>query len=116
MTEEFLDKSGNLVARLEPGAILAFDLDGTLCTKTENGDYHLAKPIMNNIAKVNQLYEKGYIIKIYTARGQYSGTNRMDLTARQLVEWGVKYHELLTKTAAHLYIDDLAMRPDEFFR
>lgn len=67
------------------------------------------------IAHVNDLYNDGYIIKIFTARGQYSGTDRMEFTKKQLEEWGVKYHELISKTAAHLYIDDLAMRPEEFF-
>lgn len=112
---EIMDKDGFLITRLESGMILAFDLDGTLCTKTENAQYHLAEPYLDRIAKVNKFYEDGYYIKIYTARGQFTGTDRMELTAQQLNQWGVKFHELLSKTSAHLYIDDLAVRPSEFF-
>ena len=31
------------------------DIDGTICNIT-NGQYHLAKPIKKNIAKINRLY------------------------------------------------------------
>jgi hypothetical protein len=71
--------------------------------------------MIERIAVVNKLYDTGYKIKIFTARGQYSGTDRSEFTKKQLAEWGVKYHELVSKTAAHLYIDDLAVRPEEFF-
>jgi len=96
--------------------ILAFDLDGTLCSLTENANYHLAEPFLERISYVNELYEQGYYIKIFTARGQYSKTNRTEFTKKQLKEWGVKYHELVFKTAAHFYIDDRAVRPEEFFK
>ena len=45
-----------------------FDLDGTLCTNTE-GDYDSAEPFPERIKKVNELYQEGNQILIFTARG-----------------------------------------------
>ena len=47
--------------------ILCFDIDGVICTKTK-GLYSNAKPLRKNIKKINDLYERGFYIKIYTAR------------------------------------------------
>ena len=47
--------------------ILCFDLDGVIC-KTAKKQYFKAKPIKNNITKINELYGRGYFIKIFTAR------------------------------------------------
>ena len=53
--------------------IFCFDLVNTLCT-TYRGEYGKSKPKKKAINKVNQLFEKGHIIKIYTARymGRYN--------------------------------------------
>ena len=45
---------------------LCFDLDNTLCV-TKGSDYKNSKP-KRNAKLVNKLYDKGYTIKIYTAR------------------------------------------------
>lgn len=101
-----------------------FDLDGTLCTTVADGDYANASPYKKRIAVVNKLYEEGNTIKIHTARGM--GRNRdndllaqaefMQLVQTQLKDWGVKYHSLMMgKPSADYYIDDKAVRADEFF-
>ena len=54
--------------------IYVFDLDGTLCTLT-SGDYVDADPITKNIRKVNDLYNDGHTIIIYTARGMGRSNN-----------------------------------------
>ena len=87
-----------------------FDLDGTLCTNTW-GRYEEAELFLDCIAYVNQLYDAGHTIKIYTARGMSSGTDWTDLTEKQLTNWGVKYHELImnSKPSADVIIDDIAI-------
>ena len=47
--------------------IICFDLDGVICNNTY-GDYSKAKPIKKSINKINSLYNKGHIIKVFTAR------------------------------------------------
>ena len=82
------------------------DIDGTVC-HTPGTDYTLAEPIMENIEKVNQMYDQGHYIVYWTARGQKSGIDWTELTTQQLKEWGARYHELrLTKPAFDVFIDD----------
>lgn len=102
-----------------------FDLDGTLCTTTEGGDYSKAEPIMNRIKKVNELHDAGNTIKILTARGMgrhYDSSRSAykefyELTLEQLREWGVKFDNLfLGKPSGDFYIDDKGVSDDEFFK
>ena len=61
--------------------IIAFDLDDVLCSRHLKYDhlgpnkYLHCEPIQPNIEMVNNLYDKGNIIIVYTARGmtQFSG-------------------------------------------
>ncbi len=91
-----------------------FDLDNTLC-KTINGDYKNSQPITKAINAVNVLYKRGNKIIIFTAR--YMGKMKGDITKvynvgydfteKQLVEWGVEYHQLiLGKPEYDIIIDD----------
>ena len=47
--------------------IIMFDIDDTIA-KTINANYSKSKPIKKRINQINKLYEKGYYIKIFTAR------------------------------------------------
>tara|TARA_B100000700_G_C14938292_1_gene805482 strand:- start:114 stop:476 length:363 start_codon:yes stop_codon:yes gene_type:complete len=91
-----------------------FDLDNTIC-KTSKNNYKSSKPIKKSILIINNLYDSGHKIKIYTAR--YMGRTNDDifksrkkvykLTVGQLKRWKVKYHKLfISKPSADLYIDD----------
>jgi hypothetical protein len=92
-----------------------FDLDGTLCTNTE-GEYAQALPLTERILKVNELYDKGNKILIYTARGTVTGIDWRDLTQKQLDTWGIKHHELrLGKPFADVYVDDRGVSDSDFF-
>jgi len=92
-----------------------FDLDGTICTKTEDSSYENAQPYGVMVEKINKLYGEGHTIKINTARGGNSGLDWTDLTVKQLDTWGVKFHILIMgKPAADYYIDDKAMTPEKF--
>jgi glycerol-3-phosphate cytidylyltransferase len=89
--------------------IYAFDLDGTLCTLTENtGGYLQAKPFLDIIKRVNELYYEGHTIKIFTARGCVSGKDWTEETKNQLRQWGVLYHELIMGKKPHfdILVDD----------
>jgi hypothetical protein len=96
--------------------IYCIDVDGTICTTTENeGGYTNARPDSVMVKKINDLYDNGHIIKIHTARGQVSGIDQEAFTIQQLKDWGVKFHEFYYgKPAADLYIDDKAMTPKDF--
>lgn len=94
------------------------DIDETICYYEYEREYHLAKPILGNINKINKLFEEGNQITYYTARGsvykdrleEYS-----DLTKFQLDEWGCKYHKLSVgeKPAYDLMICDKTKRIEE---
>jgi 2-polyprenyl-3-methyl-5-hydroxy-6-metoxy-1,4-benzoquinol methylase len=89
-----------------------FDIDGTLCNNTE-GEYADAKPFLDRIAVVNKLFEEGNQILLLTARGATTGIDWRKLTEKQMLKWGVRYHELyLTKPTAHIYIDDKAFNSE----
>jgi hypothetical protein len=100
-----------------------FDIDGTLCSNT-NGEYLSAKPLTERVNKVNALYDAGHYIVLFTARGMSSsGGNKLvarirwfRTTQAQLLDWGVKYHELkLGKPAGDYYVDDKAISDVDFF-
>lgn len=91
--------------------ILCFDLDGTLCTSVEGSDYSKAEPLIKAINKVNELYDSGIKIIIFTGRGSSSGKDWTEFTKKQIDSWGLKYHELITnkKPTYDYIIDDKAI-------
>ena len=92
-----------------------FDLDGTLC-KTIDGDYKNSKPIQKNINILNNLFNDGNKILIFTARGSSTGIDWKDLTENQLNLWEVRYTELiLGKPEADIFIDDKAYNAENWF-
>ena len=94
--------------------IYCFDLDDTLC-KSMGLDYATATPLVIRIEKVNQLFDDGHTIKVYTARGSETGIDWREVTERQLGVWGLKYHHLiLGKPAADIYVDDKACHERDF--
>lgn len=90
------------------------DIDGVLC-QTVGINYKDAVPDEQVIDHVNNLFDKGHNITIYTARGVGRGIDMTPLTRKQLTQWGVKYHELwANKPPADIYIDDRALNIKEF--
>ena len=97
--------------------IICFDIDNTIC-HTIGRNYNQATPNKNAINKINELYKKGHIIKLFTSR--YMGRNNESvikakrqgykMTTRQLKVWKVKYHKLIFgKPSFDLFIDDKAI-------
>ena len=89
---------------MEMGTLI-FDIDGTICT--QESDYSQAKPYKEIIQKINNKYNQGYKIVLFTARGTETGIDWSKVTIQQLDEWGLSYHDLIFgKPAGLLYIDD----------
>ena len=104
--------------------IIAFDLDDVICHRPSDFEkdgvlkYKHCRPNEEVITLINNLYEKGFIIKIYTARGMttFSGdvnkvySNLYEFTIRQLEGWDVNFHDLIMgKIHYDLLIDDKAL-------
>jgi len=91
------------------------DIDETICYYKDNRDYNLALPIVDNIKKINKLYDEGHHIKYWTARGSVIKKDWFDITKNQLDTWGCKYHELSVgqKPAYDLLICDKTKRIEE---
>ena len=91
------------------------DIDETICNYQGERRYDLAVPILENIEKINILYEEGHEITYWTARGSVTGIDWFDITKTQLDTWGCKYHKLITgqKPAYDLLICDKAKRIEE---
>lgn len=96
------------LARQESGRIYCIDVDGTVCT--EGVEYENVQPIAKSIRRINELYDRGNTIILYTARGAYSGVDWSGLTESQLRAWGVRYHRfLIGKPFADVYVDNKAL-------
>ena len=94
--------------------IICFDIDGVICN-TKSKNYKESTPIKKNIKKINELYKKGYFIKIFTARYMGRSNNRIKiatkkakkLTIFQLNKWGLSYHKVIFgKPSYSLFVDD----------
>ena len=104
--------------------IIAFDLDDVICFRPTGYEdlgpekYSYCQPYEETIQLVNSLYDDGYKIIIYTARGmsQFSG-NIVEIYSKlykqtndQLKSWEVKYHQLVMgKIHYDVLIDDKSL-------
>ena len=70
------------------------DIDETICYYKGERNYSDALPLLENIAKINKLYDQGNEITYYTARGTVTGIDWLATTKMQLEKWGCKYHKL----------------------
>ena len=72
------------------------DIDETICfyDGVERLGYKNAIPNLENIKKINTLYNEGHNITYWTARGTVSGIDYLELTKNQLNKWGCQYHKL----------------------
>lgn len=100
-----------------------FDLDQTLCDTVIKGNYDTAYPFEDRIKEVNDLYDAGHTIWIFTARGM----SNLDVaeaydkvfikTKEELIEWGVKHHRLIMgKPPYDHFIDDKAYNSEDWFK
>jgi capsule biosynthesis phosphatase len=100
---------------------IVLDFDDTLAFTT-NRDFKNAKPNVDLIKKTNRLYDEGWQIDIFTARGSISCETRKEARHKYefemeqwLLEHGVKYNLLsFEKPLAAYYVDDKGISPDDF--
>ena len=96
--------------------IYCFDIDGTICVNTD-GSYEEAIPFLERIQQLNKLYDAGHEIILFTARGSKTLIDWSEVTKKQLLDWGVKYHKLLFgKPHADVFIDDKAINDKDWFK
>lgn len=117
------------IARDNYKKIIYVDVDSTIChcdgdydaNKTYVGgykapDYNTCIPYKKRIEKVNKLYDDGYFILYWTARGTMTQVDWRELTEKQLKGWGCKYHKLVLKKPCYdLFIDDKNINSESFF-
>tara|TARA_R110000851_G_scaffold38465_4_gene98699 strand:+ start:603 stop:896 length:294 start_codon:yes stop_codon:yes gene_type:complete len=91
------------------------DIDETICFYDGERNYPAAVPNMENIDKINKLYDEGHEITYWTARGATTGIDWSTITLNQLKEWGCKMSELSVgdKPAYDLLICDKTKRIEE---
>ena len=88
------------------------DIDGTICSQEK--DYANAVPWIEQIEKINKLYDEGHTIIYWTARGSQTGIDWGEVTRIQLVKWGCKYHEVrFGKPEYDMFICDKSKRIEE---
>ena len=104
---------------------LIFDIDNTLCY-TKNGDYKNADPDIAMIDKLRDYHNQGFTIVLHTSRNMrtYSGNvgeinkNTLPTIIDWLAEHNVPYDEIYVGKPwcgfEGFYVDDKAIRPDEF--
>ena len=94
--------------------IIYVDIDETICSTPSSRSYEEASQILNNIKKINDLYDQGNTIVYWTSRGSRKQIDWFELTKKQLDSWGAKYHELRTdKPYYDIFIDEKTMRIEE---
>lgn len=96
--------------------IYCFDIDGTICSDLA-GQYHEARPYQEVITAINNLYDAGHIIILWTARGTTTKKPWRAFTEAQLKKWKVKYHELqFGKPEADVFVDDKGIPIEQILR
>jgi hypothetical protein len=122
--EQDFHVSNRLVPEGEKRVVLV-DIDETICFYPDKRQYNLAEPSHENIAKINKLYDDGWEVIYWTARGgseksKKAGTCYYEFTWKQLESWGCKFHDLSTGTKGKcvkpiydLVIDDKSKRIEE---
>jgi hypothetical protein len=105
--------------------VVLVDIDETICFYENERRYDKAIGHMANIQKINNLYEEGWKVIYWTARGGSEKSKRegkcyYDFTWKQLESWGCKFHDLCTGTKGQykkppydLVIDDKSKRIEE---
>ncbi len=98
--------------------IICFDIDNVICKTNTTKNYSKSVPIKKNIKVINEAYNNGFNIILYTARymGRYNGNvskvkkHIKPFTLKQLKKWGVLYHKIyFGKPSFDLFIDDKSL-------
>lgn len=91
------------------------DIDDTILYSEvdENGEYKLVGTNIKLINKINRLHFEGHTIILWTGRHW----NHLETTINHLKKSHISYDTLLMgKPPVDYYVDDKAIRPDEFLK
>ena len=101
---------------------MVVDVDDTILT-TENRDYQNSMPVFGVVGKLREARAKGWHIILFTARGMGRSKGNIELVREEVIaevtsfcaKWDVPYDEIMVgKPWAAMYVDDKALRPNEF--
>lgn len=96
--------------------IIYVDIDETICNTPNDRDYSKSLPMLDNIKKINKLFDEGNTIVYWTARGTRTGIDWSEITKKQFKDWGVKFHDLKFKKPDYdLFICDKAINSIVYF-
>lgn len=111
----------------ETEGMLVVDIDGTLCDiKTANQSYDELTPRPHIIERLREYQSRGYRILLFTSRNMKTHNHNLGLINKHtapvmlkwLAKWDIPYDEILFgkpwPRSKGFYIDDRAIRPDEF--
>jgi len=98
--------------------VIMVDIDGTICTQVGDPgkpispeEFLKAEPFPKRIEYLNSLHDEGHYIHYWTARGCFSGVDKLKETKEQLDSWGVKYNDVAVfKPFYDVWIDDKSVR------
>ena len=106
-TEEEFKRAEEYLKIINGNKRFVFDIDGVIASFREGLDYAAASPNEEMIRIINELYDMGNKIILFTSRGYVTGIDWKVVTKEQMKRWGLKYHELhFGKPNADYYIDD----------
>lgn len=85
---------------------IVIDMDGTICSEEKTYSRSLAKVHQDAVESINNLYDEGHIILIYSARSW----QEYEMTEHWLKTHNIRYHQLIMgKPIGDLWIDDRAI-------
>jgi len=102
--------------------VICVDVDDTIC-HTINRDYANSVPIEPMVARLREARARGYHIVLHTARGQGRSDGAWQSVADEVraevttfcQRFAIPFDAIvLGKPWARWYVDDKAIRPDEF--
>ena len=107
---------------MDPTNVIVTDVDDTILF-TENRDYENSRPNVPVVEGLRKLKDKGWKIILMSARGMGRSNGDISLVREEVIaeiekfveKYDIPCHEIvLGKPWASYYIDDKAIRPDEF--
>jgi capsule biosynthesis phosphatase len=113
--------------RITENKRIIIDIDGTICREKKQGEcYSLIQPNIEIIAKLHEYKEDGFYIILYSSRQMRTYNNNIGQinanTLPVIIDWlkqyNVPYNEIIVGKPwcgfKGFYVDDKAIRPDEF--
>ncbi len=89
------------------GKQFVFDIDGVIAQLNPKLNYADTEPVKQMVRIVNDIYNRGNSVILFTARGYVTGIDWREVTEKEMKDWGVQYTELkFGKPNAEYYIDD----------